>query len=162
MLTAEWTDPTSPLYKELVPLVEEGQDSEAAGVLNRQDRPGYVPRRHVVATLARFPAVFGLVRWVVDSRTMPAPFGGGPIDYSLYCLFATILLVVDTVVENDQGLKAPAAVLSAGLGKVPPALVPAEFREELLKGEVKVSRAEELLGRNIVAAEVESARKGNQ
>ena len=158
MLIAEWTDPTKPLYKELAPLAEEGRDADAANALNRRDRPGYVPRRHVAAMLARFPAVLGLVRWTVESRTLPTPFGGGPVDFGLYCLFAAILLVV----ESDEGLKAGADELSAGLKSVPVEIIPEAFRKQLLAGEVKVSRAEELLGRDIVAAEVESARRGNQ
>lgn len=158
MLTAEWTDPTRPLFEELVPLVKEGRDADTAAALNRRDRSGYVPRRHIAATLARFPAVFGLVRWTVESRTLPVPFGGGPVGFGLYCLFAAILLVV----ESDEGLKAGADELSAGLKSVPVEIVPEAFRKQLLAGEVKVSRAEELLGRDIVAAEVEYARKGNQ
>lgn len=155
-LASEWTDPTKPLYAELVPLIAEGRDADAAAALNRRDRPGFVPRRHVAATLARFPAVLGLVRWVVDSRTLPAAFGGSPVDFNLYCLFAAIWLVV----ESDEGLKAGVAELSAGLGQLPQGLVPNEFATELLAGEVKVSRAEELLGRDVSAHEIGTIRNG--
>lgn len=156
-LSLEWTDPTKPLYAELASLIAKGRDADAAAVFNRRDRAGFVPRRHVAATLARFPAVLGLVRWVVDTRTMPAPYGGGTVDFGLYCLFAAIWLVV----ESDEGLKAGVAELSAGLGQLPQRLVPDEFSAELLAGEVKVSRADELLGREVSANEIESARKGN-
>jgi hypothetical protein len=158
MIESEWTDIGRPLYAELAPLIAEERDAEAAVVFNRKDRSGYVPRRHVTATLARHPVVYGLVRWVVDTRTLPTVFGGGPVDFGLYCLFATILLVVD----SDEGLKAGVGDLTSGLMSVPDALVSNAFRSELLAGEVKVSRAEELLGRDIMAAEVEYARKGNQ
>lgn len=157
MLSNEWTDPTKPLYAELASLIEAGQDSAAATALNRQDRSGYISRRHVTSSLARFPAVFGLVRWVVESRTLPSALGGGPADFGMYCLFAAVLLVV----ESDEGLKAGVTDLSDGLAQLPPGLVADEFIVALLAGEIKVSRAEELLGREVTAAEVESARKGN-
>lgn len=157
-LSLEWTDSAKPLYEELSPLVAEGRDADAAAVFNRRDRSGCVPRRHVAATLARFPAVLGLVRWVIDTRTMPAPYGGGAVDFGLYCLFAAIWLVV----ESDEGLKAGVAELSAGLGQLPQGLVPDEFTVELLAGEVKISRAEELLGREVSANEIGLIRNGGE
>ena len=153
-LSSEWTDPNKPLYAELSPLIAGGRDADVAASLNRRDRPGFVPRRHVAATLARFPAVLGLVRWVVDSRTL---LDGSPVPFAIYCLFAAIWLVV----ESDEGLNAGVADLEAGLSAMPPEMAPPEFREAILAGEVKVSRAEELHGRDISANEIETARKGN-
>lgn len=157
-LSLEWTDPAKPLYAELASLVAEGRDADAAAVFNRRDRAGFVPRRHVAATLARFPTVLGLVRWVVDTRTMPAPYGGGAADFGLYCLFVAIWLVV----ESDAGFQAFVAELSAGLGQLPPGLVPGEFTAELLAGEVKISRAEEMLGREVSANEIGTIRNGGE
>lgn len=156
MLSQEWTDPAKPLYAELAPLIALGHDAEVAAVLNRQDRSGYVPRRRIIAALAKFPAMLGLVRWVVETRTMPPAYGGGVADFGLYCLFASIWLVV----ENDEGLKTGVTELTAGLNQLPEGLVFAEFATELLAGEVKISRAEEILGREVGASEVETVRKG--
>lgn len=158
-LANEWTDQKAPLYAELAPLVAKGLDAEVAAVLNRRDRLGYIPRRHIAATLAKHGAVYGLARWVRDARTMPAMGGlaGSPVSFDLYALFASILLVV----EFDDALKAGVAELQAGLKSIPIQLVPQAFRNDLFAGEVKLSRAEEILGRDVTAVEIETARKGN-
>lgn len=158
MLASEWTDPTKPLYAELAPLVSAGRDADAAAALNRRDRTGYVPRRHVAATLAKHWQVYGLARWVRDSRTMPA-LGGllpSPMNFDLYALFASILLVV----EFDEALKASVGDLQMGLSDIPTAMVPQQFRTDLFAGEVKVSRAEEVLGRDVSANEIGTIRNG--
>lgn len=158
MLESEWTDPAKPLYAELAPLIAEGLDAFAADALNRRDRSGYVTRRHIAATLAQFPSVLGLVRWVVDSRTMPAEFGGGAASFQLYCLFTVIWLVV----ESDESLKAGVVELTGGLSQVPQGLLPDGFTTALLAGEIKISRSEEVLGREVSENEIGVARnKGN-
>lgn len=155
MLSAEWTDPAKPLYAELSLLIADGRDADAADALNRKDRAGYIPRRHVAATLAKFPGVLGLVRWSVESRTLP---DGTPVPFSLYSLFVAIWLVV----EFDESLKAGVEELQQGLSQVPVELVPAEFAVELLSGEVKMSRSEELLGREVSANEIGLIRNGGE
>lgn len=157
-LINEWTDPTKPLYAELAPLIATGSDIEVAEILNRQDRTGYIPRRHVAVTLARFPVVLGLMHWVVDSRTMPTAFGGGPVDFGLYCLFTTIWFVTN----NDEDIKASIPELSAGLAQLPIGLIPDAFIAELLSGEIKISRAEEILGREVNAQEIGIIRNGGE
>ena len=133
---------SGPLAAELAPLVGKGDFNAVAAAVNRADRPGYIPRRHVVVAMARHAAVYALARYCTRFNTMPTPYGGGPVAYGLYALFASILLIADSDVE----LKAAVADIVSGYAKVSLQLVPQDFRDYLLTGETKINRIEEAFG----------------
>lgn len=148
---------SGPLAAELAPLVESGRHNAVADVLNRADRSGYVPRRHVVVTLCRWPQVDGLLRWVLRFGTMPAVAGGGPADFGLFCLCQR----VSRIAANDVNVQLVLADLEEAGSQLDPlvqgGLVPAEFLAELAAGEVKVSRAAEAFGGPVSTADVSDA-----
>lgn len=153
---------TGPLAADLAPLVAEAADAAAAAVLNRRDRTGYIPRRHLVVTLARYPAVDGLMRWVIQFGTMPAAFGGGAADFGFYCLCQTL----SRIAGNDVGVLLMVADLNAKKSGVQPQIdngsIPEAFFTDLVAGEVKISRAEEAglvpIGADVTPADVGAAR----
>lgn len=142
------------LAAELERHVKEANDSETAAILNRRDQPGYVPRRHVAVSFARFPTVYALARWVTRFGKTP----DGEQNMPLFGLFAAILLVVD----SDCDLKAGIADLADGLKDIPMEVVPQEFRDYLFAGEVKISYAESVglvpIGGEVTARDCGGAR----
>lgn len=144
-LAAELTN--DPLGLGYAPLLVTADDAGVAAILNRKDRDGYVPSRECAGVLmARLK--WGLVRWVVDSRTLPVE-GSPAAPLSLYTLFAT---VYDSFHGPQQpGIRLEKSALVAGCD----ALIEAELLTEddkaaILADEVKISRAEELFGYGVV------------
>lgn len=121
-------------------------DSTVAQILNRKDRDGYIPARHIEVSLSAFPQVAGLIHWGLRTGEMPTPMGGGEIDFGLYCLFVTLRRVID----SGRELRAEKAAIVAALEQVAPlvtaGVIPEEFGPYLLSGEQQISRAEELWG----------------
>jgi hypothetical protein len=173
-------DPTAPLYAELVALwhpdpatlppavppflpTTVNNDPLVADVLNRRDRPGCVPARHVVVALARFPQLDAAVHWSLRTGTLPDGTSLAGPRFPLYVLFRN-LDRVERSAAFDEPLRADVAALTAGLTALTaaaPALVPDGFAAFLLGGEVKLSRAEEatgVFGDTATAGAVETAR----
>lgn len=134
---------SGPLSSQLAQLVIDGRDSDIANELNNKIFDGYISRRHLTVCLTKFESVGGLIKWVLDSRTMP---DGNPVSFSIYCLFNSI----NRVVTSDLDLKASIADITKGLLTADPliksGLVPQEFIDALNSGEIKISRAEQLFG----------------
>lgn len=164
-------EPTAPLYAELValwhpaPLPEvvpppflpttQNYDTVVADVLNRKDRPGYIPAAHVNSVLARFPELDAVIHWAM--RTGALPDGSSLASrFALYALFCN-LSRVDRSAALPEPLRADVGRIRAGLEafqSAAPTLVPEGFGDALLAGEVRFSRAEELAGVGAVATAV--------
>lgn len=138
---------SGPLAAELA-LLPAGDDAGRALALNRKDRAGYVPARHVSVSLAQYPALDGLIHWCLNHATLPIEFGGGAVPFAVYALFRNLDRVDKSVDKGD--LRATVADLAAGLAAAAAspaaAMIPAGFGDFLLAGEVKISRAEEVWG----------------
>lgn len=151
---------SGPLAAELATPWGAGNDSAVAAALNRKDRTGYVPARHVSVSLARFPALDALIHWCLTHGTLPAEYGGGACPFAVYALFRNLDRVDRSVNKGD--LRAALADLTAGLSAIaatPAAgMIPAGFGTYLLGGEVKVSRAEELGWGGVSATQIGEAR----
>lgn len=173
-------EPTAPLYAELValwhpdpatlPPVEPpfqattvNNDPLVADVLNRKDRPGYVPARRVAVALARFPKLDALMTWATRTGALP---DGTPLTGGLFGLYTVLcnLARVDRSSTFEEPLRADVATVRVGLDVLKtaaPAFVAGELEGFLLAGEVKLSRAEEITGvydSVATAAAVETAR----
>lgn len=173
-------EPTAPLYAELValwhpdpaalPPVEPpflaptvNNDPLVADVLNRKDRPGYVPARHVAVALARFPKLDALMTWALRTGALP---DGTPLAGPLFGLYVVLcnLARVDRSSTFEEPLRADVATVRVGLDVLKtaaPAFVAEELGRFLLLGEVKISRAEEITGvpgTQATAVGVEAAR----
>lgn len=128
----------------------EARDVDCAAALAVPVLKGYIPRRHLVVSLARHPAADGLIKWVINLGTMPAVAGGGPADWGLYCLFQSISRIaandvgVLLMVEDLEGVTAPGGDSSASplAGLIESGLLPAAFFADLLAGEVKLPLAD--------------------
>lgn len=121
--------------------------------LRKPTLPGYIPRRHLVVTLTRYPQVDGLLKWVIQFGEMPAPMGGGAADFGLYCLFQSI----SRIAANDVGVLLVVADLDAAIPQIQTLIdlkvIPQVFIDDLKAGEVLQPIAD------VTAAEVEAARK---
>jgi hypothetical protein len=143
-----------PLKDELAPLVTAGRDSDVTAVLNRKDRTGYVPARHVSVSLARFPSLDAVIHWVLRTGTLPDGTALTGANFGVYVLFRN-LDREDRSNQTQDPLRATVADLQAGLAQAqaaglvadaehPTRPVPADFGSFLIGGEVKISRADEL------------------
>jgi len=127
----------------------DARDVDCSAALAVPVLKGYIPRRHLVITLARHPAADGLIKWVINFGTMPAVAGGGPADWGLYCLFQSISRIaandvgVLLMVEDLESVTAPGGDSSASplAGLIAAGLLPAAFFTDLLAGEVKLPLA---------------------
>lgn len=112
------------------------EDVACAAELRRPTLPGHIPRRHLVVTLARYPQVDGLLKWVIQFGTMPAPMGGGAADFGLYCLFQSI----SRIAANDVGVLLVVADLDSAIPQIQPLIdlgaIPQAFIDDLKAGEV--------------------------
>jgi hypothetical protein len=122
-----------------------------ADLLNRRDRPGYVPARWVSVTLAEFPQVDGLIRWTQTLGTLPAEMGGGPCSFVLYCMLRNLERLSQSVDKGD--LRASVAKITLSLATAnakglvgDDKMIPAGFGPYLLAGEIKISRVQEAEG----------------
>lgn len=132
---------SGPLAAELAPLVLVRHNVEAAAILNRADQPGWVPARHVVATLASV-GKWGIVELAVRHRLLS---DGNACPSDLYMLFATVQLAAYGSLEPP--LRMEIAPLTAGASTlVTRGILTSGERDAILAGEVKVSRAEHLWG----------------
>ena len=146
---------TGPLAAELAAAWAASRDSEVAGTLNRQDRPGYVPARSMVAELAK-RNLWGLVMYGARHRMLP---NGAACPFSLFTLFASCELAGFGTI--DPPIRMEVGPLTAGLSAmISTGLISTADRDAILSYEVKISRAEELLGyeKTISAEEVEYCR----
>lgn len=118
------------------------EDVACAEELRKPTLPGYIPRRHLVVTLARYAQVDGLLKWVIQFGEMPAPMGGGPVNFGLYCLFQSI----SRIAANDVGVLLVVADLDAALPQIQPLIdlgaIPQAFIDDLKAGEVLVPLVE--------------------
>jgi hypothetical protein len=144
---------------EFTGLREIANDQAISDIINKEDQEGYIPKRHIVSVLALFPATDGLIRWVTQFGNLPPEFGGGPAPFALFCLFCSINRVVDTVI--DPPLRATKAQMQQGiqaLRKAIPAATPDGFEEAMMAGEMKISRAEKILGRACTPTDIGASR----
>lgn len=144
-------------------LLSQGRDAEIAELLNAKSETGIIQARHFGVTLAAFPVFDGLRRWVIDSRTMPPEYGGGTCPFALYCLFQNLTRVDDSI-EWDLPLRSfhddvKTMIDAALLDQAASALIPSGFKNFLLAGDERRSKAEKQLGRDVAPVDVEIARK---
>ncbi len=148
---------------EAATLFAEGRDADVANLLSVKTEAGNIPARHFGVTLAAFPAFDGLRRWVIDSRTMPAEYGGGVCPFALYCLFQNLTRVDDSIewpiplrsFHDDVEATINAALLEQQAAS---AFIPSGFKDFLLDGDEKRSVAEVQFGRDVTSDDVSKAR----
>ncbi len=129
-------------------------DAVCASELRKPELPGYIPRRHLVVTLARYPQVDGLLKWVIQFGEMPALLGGGGVaDFGLYCLFQSI----SRIAANDVGVLLVVADLDAAIPQIQTLIdlgaIPQAFINDLKAGEALAPLVE-----NVTATQVGEAR----
>lgn len=133
-------------------------DVACAVELNRPGEKAYIPRRHVVVTLTNFGQVDGLLKWVLQFGTLPAPFGGDPADFGFYCLCQRI----SRIAANDVGVQLLESDLDAAVPMLTPFIlagaIPVDFFDALKAGKVFYGLAEGELGRPVTPADVGATR----
>lgn len=127
---------SGPLAAELATPWAAGNDSAVAGVLNRRDRTGYIPARHVVASLLSDADGFGaslIWAWVHGALA-----DGTALNPTQKVLLARLFFGAD---NPEYAIKYPPSEIVAGCTALG---APNPLKDAILAGEVKVSRAEEL------------------
>ena len=127
---------SGPLAAELASLWSAGDDTGVSSVLNRADRTGYVPARHVVASLLSDADGFGAsLIWAWTHGTF---VDGTSLNPTQKVLLARLFFGAD---HPEYAIKYPPSDIVAGCTALG---APTALRDAILAGEVKVSRAAEL------------------
>jgi hypothetical protein len=143
---------SGPLAAELATPWAAGNDTAVAAALNRQDRAGYVPARHVVASLSSDADGFGAS--LIWAWTHGALADGTALNPTQKVLLARLFFGAD---NPEYAIKYPPADLVTGCTVLG---APVALQEAILAGEVKVSRAEELGWGDVSATQIGEARNG--